>query len=45
MNRLTIIDRLATITKKIYIAYRKFCFVHIILIANQAALEKIERHY
>ena len=31
------IDGLATITKNIY---RKFCFVHVILIANQAALEK-----
>ena len=45
MNGLTIINRLATITKKIFIAYRKFCFVHIILITNQAALEKIESHY
>ena len=26
--------------KKMYIIYRKFCFVHVIFIANQATLEK-----
>ena len=31
---------LATITKKIYIIYRKFCFVHVIVMANQTTLEK-----
>ena len=34
------IDGLATITKKMYIIYRKFCFVSVIFIANQAALDK-----
>ena len=31
---------LATITKKIYIIYRTFCFVHVIVMANQTTLEK-----
>ena len=37
------IDGLATITKKIFVIHRKFCFVLFmlfILIANQIALEK-----
>ena len=39
-KRVNTIDGLATITKNIYIMYTKFCFVHVILIANQAASEK-----
>ena len=41
MNGLTQFTVLTTITKKMYIIYRKLlCFVHVRFIANQAALEK-----
>ena len=41
VSSINTIDGLASVAEKMYIMYRKFCFVHVILITNQGALEKI----